>query len=323
MADKNPAFDAFKKALIENGAEFSDSFMTNLLRIIQHMKPVSNTVQKNDSESNNQNTLVNKFPGLAIPNKKPIFSSDDESDDNKEDEKKRITAKEIFKEEKIKTTSDNIVDQAMAELEALAPSHSGPSKTEIKIDKKEEKKRDRSNSRDRKDSRTKRRESPKDRKSRRSRSRDKRSRSRDKRSRSRDKRSRSRDRDKRRRSRSRHRHRSRSRDRRRSRDRHRSRSRGRRSKSRGKKSARSKDREVKYEYGKRERKRSPEVEMSDDPEPGKVSGNILSFTKHVSRLKSTLMLRGEFVLFFNLHIHLLNAFHPSGPVYTYRQARLP
>lgn len=267
MADKNPAFDAFKKALIENGAEFSDSFMTNLLRIIQHMKPVNNTAQKNDNESNNETTLVTKFPGLAIPNKKPVFSSDDESDIDKEDEKKRITSKEIFKEEKVKTSSDNIVDQAMAELEALAPSNAGPSKTETKIEKKEEKKQDRSSSVDRKDSRTKRRESSRDRKSRRSRSRDKRSRSRDKRSRSRD-------RDKRRRSRSRHRHRSRSKDRRRSRDRYRSRSRGRRSRSRGRKRSRSKDREVKYDYGKRERKRSPEVEMSDDPEPGKVSGNM-------------------------------------------------
>lgn len=169
FADKYPAFDAFKRALVKNGAEFSDSFITNLLRIIQHMKPVKITAQTSDTESNNQNPLSKKFPGLSIPNKKPVFSFDDESDNNK-DKKKRITSKDIFKEMKI--SDNNVVDQAMAELESLVPSNSGPSKAVIEIENTEKKKRDKSRSRDRKTSGTKRRELSRDRMSRRSRSKD-------------------------------------------------------------------------------------------------------------------------------------------------------
>ncbi len=35
LAEKNPALDAFKKALDENGAEFADSFIENILRLIK------------------------------------------------------------------------------------------------------------------------------------------------------------------------------------------------------------------------------------------------------------------------------------------------
>ncbi|KAG6448697.1 hypothetical protein O3G_MSEX005619 [Manduca sexta] len=253
--------------------------MTNLLRIIQHMKPVGNTTE-NVPEKENKNPLANKFPGLAIPNEKPRKLSTDDSSEDEEDTKKRITSKDIFKEELTKPAAgDNVVDQAMAELEALAPSNAGVKKESPK----EIKKRERSRSRDHKDTRHRRRDDSRDRKKR-SRSRDRRSRSRDRQSPSRDRRGsrdrdrgRDRDRDKgrdrdndrdkerRRRSRSRHRHRSRSRDRHR-----RSRSRGRRSRSRGKRSH-SREREDRYgDFSKKMRKKSPEIEMSDDPEPGKI-----------------------------------------------------
>ncbi|GIX72460.1 ATP-dependent RNA helicase DHX8 [Caerostris darwini] len=39
LAKKNDTFEAFKKALGDNGAEFTDSFISNLLRKIQQMKP--------------------------------------------------------------------------------------------------------------------------------------------------------------------------------------------------------------------------------------------------------------------------------------------
>lgn len=260
LADKNTNFDNFKKALIENGAEFSDSFMTNLLRIIQHMKPAALQSENKDTKKPS-NSLAEKFPGLAIPNEKPHFSSDDDSDIN-EKKSKRITTKDIFKgESKNQIGKDEVVDQAMAELEALAPSNIKNSEVKnssskdykdekIDIPKSKERPRRRSRSRDR--SRNKR-----------SRSRGRRSRSRDKRSRSGDKRTHSRDR--RRRSRSHHRDRSRSHHRDRSRDRYR------RSRSRGKRSwSKEKDFKRDRDYGKKLRKKSPEVEISDDPEPGKV-----------------------------------------------------
>ncbi|RVE54979.1 hypothetical protein evm_000346 [Chilo suppressalis] len=301
LADKNPTFESFKKALIDNGAEFSDSFMTNLLRIIQHMKP-ANSTEKSIEVHSDKNPLATKFPGLAIPNEKPpIFSSDDESSDNDKNEKKkkRMTSKDIFKGED-KSKKDDVVDKAMAELEALAPSNSH-TKPENQLDIN---KCDDSN-KTLKDSKSKKRDRSKERR--------RRSRSRDKRSHSRDRRSHSRDRDRRNRSRSRHRHRSKDRQQSRSRDRHRSRSRDkRRSRSRDKRRSRSRDkrrsrskekygqsrsqgrrsrdrspsrnREEKQRYGdsfKKPRKKSPDIEMSDDPEPGKIYNgrvaNIVAF----------------------------------------------
>lgn len=320
IADKNPTFDNFKRALVENGAEFSDSFMTNLLRIIQHMKPVNNAAQTSDPKNEAQNPLANKFPGLAIPNKKPpVFSSDEESESEEKSKKNvRLTSKEIFKNESRSKSNDEVVDQAMAELEALAPSSGSLVKNEH-IKKGSEhtetvKKRERSHSRDAKDN-IKKREHSRDRKrrskskdsksrirNRRSRSRDRRSRSRDHRSRSRDRRSRSPDHSSRNRDRGDHDRLKNDKDRKkvekyrergdkdrdirgrdrgdrerkqRSRSRHRSREKDRykRSRSREKRSlSREKDRESKYgNYGKKSRKKSPEVDMSDDPEPGKVS----------------------------------------------------
>ncbi|CAH0718765.1 unnamed protein product, partial [Brenthis ino] len=285
LADKNPNFEGFKKALIENGAEFPDSFMTNLLRIIQHMKPISNESEKNEEKSKQLNPLASKFPGLAIPNDKPSrFSSDDESDEDKHT--KRITSKDIFKDEsKAKVSSINVVDEAMAALEALAPSKSGITSDETqKEDIKNEYSRDckdnhtkrdsskeiryRSRSRDRQ-SRSRDVKSSKDRRSR-SRDRSRRSRDRNRKSRDRDRRSRDRERrskskDRRKRSRSRQRHRSRSRNR------HgRSRCRNRRSKSRSRSHGREEKNKYNTDYGKKPRKKSPDVEISDDPEPGKI-----------------------------------------------------
>jgi ATP-dependent RNA helicase DHX8/PRP22 len=45
LAEKHPAPEDFKRALAENGAEFAESFVDNLLRIIKHMMP-----QKRDSK---------------------------------------------------------------------------------------------------------------------------------------------------------------------------------------------------------------------------------------------------------------------------------
>lgn len=41
LAEKNDTYEKFKSVLIENGAEFTDSFIANLLRLIQRMNPKS------------------------------------------------------------------------------------------------------------------------------------------------------------------------------------------------------------------------------------------------------------------------------------------
>lgn len=110
LAEKNDCFDAFKKVLVENGAEFSDSFIANLLRIIQHMKPKHH---QECQPQNERDRLAEKFPGLAIPND-PKFES--RGADRRKKEKKK------------KAAEDDIVNDAMAELEALAPSQISTSK---------------------------------------------------------------------------------------------------------------------------------------------------------------------------------------------------
>ncbi|XP_012269428.2 ATP-dependent RNA helicase DHX8 [Athalia rosae] len=241
LAEKNNSLETFKKVLIENGAEFSDSFMANLLRIIQHMKPSRQSSNKSLSNHNRQDDLSIKFPGLAIPN-------------------------EYYKLQPIKEEKDeDIVDDAMAALEALAPSGSKTSPTSRK-----EERPIIENNKDKKD---------KDKERKRNRSRDrKRERSTSHNRRERDRRHRSKSRE-----RLRSRDRNRDRKRQRSRDRKRSRSRDARSRSRTKRS-RSRDRKDskrgKRQDSERSRSRSME-ELSVDPEVGKIYtgkvANIVQF----------------------------------------------
>lgn len=243
LAETNPKIEDFRKALVQNGAEFSDSFTSNLMRIICLMKPSLKKKSNQpafDEKSSEKDVLAYKFPGLAIPNK------DIESD---EDEKKP-------------NNDESTVDDMMAELEAMAPSTSSNNKP--KDDKKEIVEHKRKNSRERKVSPRKRSRSP------RKRSRSPRKRSRSPRKRSRSPRKRSRDRKKR--SKSRDRKRSRSRDRkRRTRSRSVDKKRSRRS--------RSKDRNRHKRSRSREEKKR--VEIKDDPELGKIYdgkvANIVNF----------------------------------------------
>ncbi|KAL6438014.1 hypothetical protein ACFW04_004352 [Cataglyphis niger] len=132
LAEKNNTFEAFKKILIKNGAEFSDSFIKNFLRIIQHMKPVTISVEKPSKLTNKQNKQILKYPVLALPN-------DDSHCSN------------------IKNAKDEDIFDIMASLEAFAPSNkkhsTGIERNSNKIDSSEEKdkrrKRSRSGSRDR------------------------------------------------------------------------------------------------------------------------------------------------------------------------------
>ncbi|XP_076300422.1 ATP-dependent RNA helicase DHX8-like [Lasioglossum baleicum] len=226
LAEENSAFDKFKRVLLENGAEFSESFMANLLRIIQHMKPTRPMQDKPALSAAKQDELAQKFPGLALPN----------------DEPKAPDPKEL--------KDDDIVSNAMASLEELAPSHkksSGDVKKEIQPEKPIETEKKIKHSR---------RSRSKDRKRHRSRS-----------SNRKEKRHRSRSH-----SRSRGRSKSRERKHHRSKDRRRSRSRDR--KSRDYKDRHSGRHSAFRNGSDRSRSRSVE-EMSMDPEVGKIySGKV-------------------------------------------------
>lgn len=139
LAEKHTKLEDFKKVLIENGAEFPDSFITNLLRIIQLMKRPKNA-SISESELNDKldaDRLAMKFPGLAMPNKK-------------QDE---VIESVVEKDEKKVKVEKNVADDMMAELEAFAPSTSKESTDDKKKVEKRERSRERkrrSPSRDRK-----------------------------------------------------------------------------------------------------------------------------------------------------------------------------
>uniref|UniRef100_A0A182S737 Uncharacterized protein n=1 Tax=Anopheles maculatus TaxID=74869 RepID=A0A182S737_9DIPT len=137
LAHKNPTIEAFKRVLVENGAEFSDSFTTNLLRIIQLMKPagkLGSTAFEDDAKDGKH--LAFKFPGLAIPNNKKAYSSDEEVDKEAKDEKKREKYRD--RNEDKKAFGTDVVDDMFSELEQMAPSKSskeeGKSREQLEVD---------------------------------------------------------------------------------------------------------------------------------------------------------------------------------------------
>jgi len=74
LAEKNPTTALFKKALIDNGAEFADSFIENILRIIKHMKPkvaAATVPKKSEKKSKSKmENLAENFPFLSLPDQK-------------------------------------------------------------------------------------------------------------------------------------------------------------------------------------------------------------------------------------------------------------
>lgn len=252
LASKHTTFDGFKAVLLKNGAEFSDSFISNLLRIIQLMKPSNSDGAGGSKNANSQNDpLAHKFPGLAIPNQ----------------DQKDLLLQEVKeqKKEDVKKKDIKDVDDAFAELEALAPSHKTEDEKKVKRDDKPSRSRSdrkRSRSRERDRDTEKHRERNRDQDNDRYRERDRDS------DRHRDREHDRKRKPERSRSTERERHRSRSNDR--SRQRSRSHDRSRR---------RSRDRRRRDSPPRPKRSKSPP--MADDPEPGKIYtakvANIVQF----------------------------------------------
>ncbi|XP_035688059.1 ATP-dependent RNA helicase DHX8-like [Branchiostoma floridae] len=193
IAEKNKNEDAFKKALSENGGEFPESFASNLLRIIQTMKP-SARPKGNDGSGKKKK----KKPKNKLDEKKEMFPF--------------LAMKDEPHPEKL-LDDEAVAASAMDELEALL----GKAKDteEVKTEDRKEKDRDRKRHRSRSRSRERKRDRRRHRSRSRSRDRDRRrkhSRSRS-RSRDRDRHDRRRDRDEKPREKERYRDRDRERDR--------------------------------------------------------------------------------------------------------------
>ncbi|XP_076460598.1 LOW QUALITY PROTEIN: ATP-dependent RNA helicase DHX8-like [Babylonia areolata] len=212
LAEENGTFEKFKKALEEKDAQFSDSLIANLLRLIKKMKPKSKPKKKKKSkeatwdereaeeENKKSNIDINKqlFPALAMPNDPKVRSMlDNEKKPQKLEEEPAVEVKEekpptgtVGKEGS--SEDAQIASEMMGELEALLAGGPPPSSKA----KKRSRSRSKSRERDRKKEKKKRRHRSRSRSDSKGRSRSRsRSRSRDRSRRHRRSRSRSRDKD--------------------------------------------------------------------------------------------------------------------------------
>ncbi|KAF7494155.1 ATP-dependent RNA helicase DHX8 [Sarcoptes scabiei] len=123
LADGHSTFDSFKTALVENEAQFTDSFIANLLRIIQHMRPKKlakiesdqGKIENDDVDKyKNDKELKRKlYPCLALPDREISIDSDDEKidqnenhhDDQKENFEEIDDTMKLFEELSKKNTS--------------------------------------------------------------------------------------------------------------------------------------------------------------------------------------------------------------------------
>ncbi|KAM8836874.1 ATP-dependent RNA helicase DHX8 isoform 2-T2 [Spinachia spinachia] len=146
LAEKQPTFDGFKALLLQNGAEFTDSLVGNLLRLIQTMRPPSKTSASKVPEAaakpkSEKDKLKELFPALC--------RADDPA------------PKKLLDEDDVKVAAD-----AMKELEMFLPSVSGttPKSSKSRSERSRRHSRSRSRSRDRHRDRDRDRDRDKDRK---------------------------------------------------------------------------------------------------------------------------------------------------------------
>uniref|UniRef100_A0A673M4D4 ATP-dependent RNA helicase DHX8 n=1 Tax=Sinocyclocheilus rhinocerous TaxID=307959 RepID=A0A673M4D4_9TELE len=132
LAEKHPTIDGFKSVLVKNGADFSDSLVSNLLRLIQTMRPPAKASTSKGSHpvakpKNEKDQLKELFPALCRPDNPNTRTMLDEDD-------------------------VKVADDAMKELEMFMPSVSGTEPSSSKhssSSKKKRRSRSRSRSRDR------------------------------------------------------------------------------------------------------------------------------------------------------------------------------
>uniref|UniRef100_A0A8C9E648 RNA helicase n=1 Tax=Phocoena sinus TaxID=42100 RepID=A0A8C9E648_PHOSS len=127
LAEKNTTFDTFKASLVKNGAEFTDSLISNLLRLIQTMRPPAKPSTSKDpvvKPKTEKEKLKELFPVLCQPDNPSVRTMLDEDD--------------------VKVAVD-----VLKELEALMPSAAGQEKHRDAEHRDKTKKKKRSRERDR------------------------------------------------------------------------------------------------------------------------------------------------------------------------------
>ncbi|KAM9335987.1 ATP-dependent RNA helicase DHX8-like isoform 1-T1 [Symphorus nematophorus] len=68
LAEKHPTFEEFKAVLCKNGADFTDTLVGNLLRLIHTMRPLPSTTQQPEVKPKSEkDKLKEKYPALCKP----------------------------------------------------------------------------------------------------------------------------------------------------------------------------------------------------------------------------------------------------------------
>ncbi|XP_068610666.1 ATP-dependent RNA helicase DHX8-like [Brachionichthys hirsutus] len=104
LAEKHQTFEEFKAVLSKNGAEFTDAFVGNLLRLINAMRQLPSTSEAHEPKSE-RDKLKEKYPALCKPDASvwiiPLHNTDEED--------------------------KQVAEAAMKQLEMLMPNFSGAS----------------------------------------------------------------------------------------------------------------------------------------------------------------------------------------------------
>ncbi|XP_061611126.1 ATP-dependent RNA helicase DHX8-like isoform X2 [Phyllopteryx taeniolatus] len=98
LADKHPTLEAFKAALTQNGADFTETLTTNLFRLIKTMQ--TSTCQEHEQQpQSEQDKLKEKYPALCKPDD-PVW---------------------MIKSRHVSKSDEQVAAAAMKELEMLMP----------------------------------------------------------------------------------------------------------------------------------------------------------------------------------------------------------
>ncbi|XP_028424334.1 ATP-dependent RNA helicase DHX8-like [Perca flavescens] len=103
LAEKHPTFEDFKAALLKNGADFTDTFVGNLHRLIQTMRAPPSTSKAH--QPTREDKLKEKFPALCKPDD-PVW---------------------MFQPRHTDKDDQQVAAAAMKELEMLMPNFCGTS----------------------------------------------------------------------------------------------------------------------------------------------------------------------------------------------------
>ncbi|XP_037319652.2 ATP-dependent RNA helicase DHX8-like [Pungitius pungitius] len=106
LAEKHPTFEGFKATLSKNGADFTDTFTANLLRLINAMRPSSSTGHQSEVKPKGEkDNLKQKYPALCKQDD-PVW---------------------MIPPLHTEKTDDQVAAAAMKELEMLMPNFCGTS----------------------------------------------------------------------------------------------------------------------------------------------------------------------------------------------------